>query len=224
MSLKQKITRLEKARLSENDIVQILGITHLAYRRNISVPTERLPQGARAELYYSDIREDTPLKTLAKLYRTTYSQMHSALYNKPSRKQVYSRDKALAHLQKHDSIELLAEDFGITKKALPHVLKELGWHTTAEPTPLTSPLAMSVLHAIELYPEYTYEQIADSCSCARSYVTIIAKSHGISRQDQRQQDWSAVLAYAKENSIVATAAHFDVSRAAIYYHKNKENK
>lgn len=221
MALKHQVERLEKARLSESEIVQVLGITHLAYRRSTTVPAERLPRGARAELYYSDIRQDLSLKALAKLYRTTYSQMHTALYNKPTKKREYSHNLALAHLQEHDSITQLAEDFGISKKALPHVLKELGWHTTEEPVPLVSPLAKSILNLITQYPEFTYEQIADEAGCHRTYVTAVAKSHGIHRQEQRQQDWPKILQYASNNSIVATAAHFGISRASIYYHMKR---
>jgi len=224
--LSQRIRKLQDLSLTEDDIVQALDIPYLAYRKHAPDISDKLSMGARRELYYSDTREDSTLKDLAAIYRTSYSQVHQALYNKPKPYVRYSKELAMAHLQQHDSVELLAKDFKISKRALPQVLESLGWHYNLEDhrTPLASPMAKRILALIKDSPGLTYDQVATEIGCTRPYITHVAKSHGIHRKEMLKRDWSKILAYATQYGKASAARHFDVSRASIYYQERRAKK
>lgn len=222
--LKDKIKRLQAVGLGEAEIVHSLAITHLACRRHMKKPDSKLPQGARKELYYSSLREGCSLHELMDMYKCSYSQIHQALYNKPKEVPQYTKEAALEHLQQHDDIDKLASHFGITKAALPHVLSSVGWHIAPDSFALTSDLAQYIIKAVRHNPELTYREIAEMADCDASYVTQVARSHGIVRQEQQKHDWPKIMEFLKENSVTATAAHFGTSRASIYYHKLKSKK
>lgn len=227
MSLRDKIDNLLQAELSETEIVHHLGITHLAYRRHAAAPAPVLPDSARRELYYSDLREDQTLQELAHLYRVAYSQIHQALYNKPSiNVRVFSKNAVLAHLQLHDNIESMAKAFAISKRALPGLLDSIGWHYNKMDfaPPYNSSLAKEILRALKEAPKLTYQALANQVGCHRSYITQVAKANGINKQEQNKQHWPTVLAYAQEHGITTAANKFGISRASIYYHKRKGNE
>lgn len=71
---------------------------------------------------------------------------------------------------------------------------------------------------------YTYEQIAEICGCSKSYVAMVAAVEGYSRQEQGVTNWNQVLAdLAGGKSVTQVAKEHNISRAAIYYHKGKQD-
>lgn len=218
MNIKVKINNLELTALTETEIVTALGITHLVYRRHCyRVPAEVLSSSCKTEIKHCTLQDEHTLIEIARLYRTTYSQVHIALYQKFSHRPAPTDDRVLAHLIEHDSLELTRAHFGITKKDFPQYLRSVGWLDTTD----TGKRAALIARDIIASPEVPYRSLAHKHGVSEGYVAKVAHDNHISRQKQGRTDWPDILVYAHTHGIASAARHYNVSRPSIYYHINK---
>lgn len=221
MSIKDKIHRLENAGLDEDIIVSTLCISHLVYRRYCFRDVDRkLTASCKREVYYSELREDHTLVEIAHLYKTTYAQIHGALYKRILDRPEPTHEAVLQHLIAHDDKEATRKHFGIARRDYPQYLRAVGW----EITPDAQQISRIVAAFIKNNPGMTYTEIAERFSLSKGYVARIAASNGIKRQQQNTQEWPLIVAYARAHSVSSAASHYGVSRTNIYYHMKKEEK
>lgn len=216
-SIKDKIHRLEQTRMTETEIVQTLKISHLAYRKHCHrVPAEVLSASCKEEIKHTELTEEHTLVEIARLYRTSYSQVHMALYQKFAKRPEVSADAILAHLLKTDNTERTRKYFSLGKEQFSRYLKEIGWLDERAMD------LQKIANFIEDNPDMTYEDIAKYYGTSKSFIAKVARDHGVVRQEQNKHDWAEVLQHAQDYSIAAAASHYNVSRTAIYYHRNKK--
>lgn len=218
MHLKDKIARLEEAALTEDEICLALDIPHRAYRKHCSAtPSQTLSYNCKMEIRHADLVGEYSLNDIARLYKTTYNQVHLALYQNIATNPIVTSDAVLAHLMEHDDIEKTKKAFKLTKKAMQEYLKEFGWVETK--TDLRPQLAAHIIDN----PEDTYDTIAKLFGVSMSTVAKVAAENKIRRQEQNRKKWQEVLDYAAQHGVTSAARYYNTSRTIIYYHRKRQN-
>lgn len=219
MQLKDKITRLEAAGVTEDEICHVLKIPHRAYRKHTALtPSETLSYSCKMEIRHADLVGELTLLDIAALYKTNYNQVHLALYQNVASTPVVTKEAILAHLMEYDNLELTKKTFKLNKKAFTKYLKEIGWAESK------GDLRGAIAAFIIKNPDLTYEYISEFFDVSLSTVAKIAIENKIVRQEQNRLKWQEVLDYAATNGVTSAAKHFGISRTIIYYHRKKQNE
>jgi hypothetical protein len=155
---------------------------------------------------------------MAQAYATTTSQIRHARYYTASRAIVLPTEaEAMAHLQQHDSPELLKRDYKLTPAQLTHYLILCGW----QPAPQSATTAR-LPKADIMDSSLPAKELAKQHGCSAAYVY---KLRAMAKQPTPQRpDWAKITAYAREHGPTAAASLFNVKRASVYYHLQKASQ
>lgn len=212
--MKDSVRRLELYGYTEEEIHNILlhgdKYPHLSYlkvRRAMVEPTKVLSPGAKVEVYYADDGSRT-ISAEAQRYRTTEENIANARASrrKTAPKTHPTYDELKRQLPVSGTLANLAKDLGCS---LAYAQRMLG--STTNTAKVLALLDQGLTHA----------QIAEEIGCGREAVTALNVRHRTARPYNKDHDWPTILQYLDTHTVSETARHFSVSRANIYYHRNK---
>ena len=210
--MEKKIKRLtEGLGMGEDAVCRVLNIPHHRYRRHHQAAYIPLTPNARLEL-----RQYTkPLADLESLYRVSFNEVRCAKYGAiPARTYVphpfiSDTEAVLAYIQDNNPTrEALRAYFYLLD--LDRILTALQFNNS--PTMLANTVLTTCADTI------TYQQIANLTGLSLGYIKHLAPA---TRGNQGHVDPTALLATATAHGISHAAQLHGVSRATVYYYRNK---
>ena len=222
-TLRSRIQILQELGYCEDEITEVLSISHKRYRATVG-SSGVMTYGAAQELLAED--DDITRAKAAEIYQVPISEIDRAKRGTVTKK--YSQEALMWLVLRDNSptVEALAAKakrmFGEPISFIRSELAKLNMLKLPEKPDFAKP---KIIEALE---EGTMSRadIARAFDCRPSYVTAIAADLGMPKLQAKPAglDWDAVLAYYDETqNKLQTSEKFGVSRAAITYQLKKRS-